>query len=136
MVKSPMDRYADRNKLAGRFGGETGLDLVVPRLSVIPVSELRRKRSTRGRRRTGLEGSITSRPSTGAAESGEGQRMPHVEERAPLRLGLTPDTWRIIGYVRDLVIILGILFGAMYFSEHPEKFDAFLYWAIGHYYRH
>jgi hypothetical protein len=62
--------------------------------------------------------------------------MPHVEERAPLRLGLTPDTWRIIGYVRDLVIILGILFGAMYFSEHPEKFDAVLYWAIGHYYRH
>jgi hypothetical protein len=62
--------------------------------------------------------------------------MPHVEERVPLRFGLAPDTWRIIGYVRDLVIILGILFGAMYFYEHPEKFNAFMYWAIGHYYRH
>jgi hypothetical protein len=47
-----------------------------------------------------------------------------------------PDTWRIIGYVRDVIVILGILFGAMYLYEHPEKFDAFLYWAIGHYYRH
>jgi hypothetical protein len=23
----------------------------------------------------------------------------------------------------------------MYFYEHPEAFDAFLYWSIGHYYR-
>jgi hypothetical protein len=38
--------------------------------------------------------------------------------------------------VRDIVIILGILFGVMYFYEHPEAFDAFLYWSIGHYYRH
>jgi hypothetical protein len=50
-------------------------------------------------------------------------------------MALTPDTWRIIGYVRDIVIILGIMFGAMYFYEHPEAFDAFLYWSIGHYYR-
>jgi hypothetical protein len=62
--------------------------------------------------------------------------MGHVEERAPVRLGLTSDTWRTIGYVRDLIVILGILFGAMYFYDHPEAFDAFMYWSIGHYYRH
>jgi hypothetical protein len=61
--------------------------------------------------------------------------MLHAEERRLVRLGLSPGTWRIIGYVRDIVIILGILFGAMYFYEHPEAFDAFLYWSIGHYYR-
>jgi hypothetical protein len=39
-MKSPADRYADLNKLAGRFGGETKLELVVPTLSDIPVSEI------------------------------------------------------------------------------------------------
>jgi hypothetical protein len=29
-----------------------------------------------------------------------------------------------------------IVFGALYFYDHPEAFDAFLYWSIGHYYRH
>jgi hypothetical protein len=61
--------------------------------------------------------------------------MLHAEEKPSVRLGISPDTWRIVGYVRDIVIILGILFGAMYFYEHPEAFDAFLYWSIGHYYR-
>ena len=28
-----------------------------------------------------------------------------------------------------------IMFGAMYFYEHPEKFDAFMNWLIGHRYR-
>jgi hypothetical protein len=51
-------------------------------------------------------------------------------------MALTPDTWRIIGYVRDVVIILGIMVGAMFFYEHPEKFDAFMYWLIGYRYRH
>jgi hypothetical protein len=54
---------------------------------------------------------------------------------ASVRLGLTPDAWRIIGYVRDVVIILGVMFGAMYFYEHPEKFDAFMNWLIGYRYR-
>ncbi len=52
------------------------------------------------------------------------------------KLSSPSDTWRIIGYVRDVAIILGILFGAMYFYEHPEAFDAFMYWLIGHRYRH
>jgi hypothetical protein len=58
------------------------------------------------------------------------------QERERTRFGLTPRTWRLIGYVRDVAIILGIMFGAMYFYEHPAAFDAFLYWSIGHYYRH
>jgi len=62
--------------------------------------------------------------------------MLHVEKKLSAMLGLSPDTWRIVGYVRDIVIILGILFGAMYFYDHPEAFDSFLYWSIGHYYRH
>jgi hypothetical protein len=62
--------------------------------------------------------------------------MLHVEEKPPAAmLGLSPRTWRIVGHVRDIVVILGILFGAMYFYDHPEAFDAFLYWSIGHYYR-
>jgi hypothetical protein len=62
--------------------------------------------------------------------------MLHVEAKQQLRPGFTSRTWRIIGYVRDIVIISGIVFGAMYFYDHPEAFDAFLYWSIGHYYRH
>jgi hypothetical protein len=57
------------------------------------------------------------------------QRRLHV-------MGLTPDTWRIIGYVRGMVIILGIMFGATYVYERPKKFDAFMYWLIGYRYRH
>jgi hypothetical protein len=62
--------------------------------------------------------------------------MLHIPERQSGVMGLTPDTWRVIGYVRDIVIILGIMFGAMYFYEHPDKFDAFMNWLIGYRYRH
>jgi hypothetical protein len=58
------------------------------------------------------------------------------EEKEPTRFGLTLKTWRLIGYVRDALIILGIALGAWYLSEHPEKFDAFMYWIIGYRYRH
>jgi hypothetical protein len=53
-----------------------------------------------------------------------------------LKLGLTPDTWRVIGYLRDVLIILIIALGALYVSEHPEKFDAFMNWLIGYRYKH
>jgi hypothetical protein len=62
--------------------------------------------------------------------------MLHVAEKQQSRLGFTPRTWRIVGYVRDVVIISAVVLGAMYFYDHPEAFDAFLYWSIGHYYRH
>jgi hypothetical protein len=45
--------------------------------------------------------------------------------------GLTPKTWRVIGYVRDAVVILAIVVGGMYILSHPEKVDAFLNWALG-----
>jgi hypothetical protein len=48
------------------------------------------------------------------------------EEKEPMKFGLTPKTWRMIGYVRDALIILGIALGAWHLSEHPEKFDAFI----------
>jgi hypothetical protein len=51
-------------------------------------------------------------------------------------MALTPNTWRTIGYVRDIVVILGIALSALYLSWHPEKFDAFMYWLIGYRYRH
>jgi hypothetical protein len=40
--------------------------------------------------------------------------------------GLTPETWRVIGYVRDAVVILAIVAGGMYVLSHPEKVEAFL----------
>jgi hypothetical protein len=46
-------------------------------------------------------------------------------------MALSPEKWRTIGYVRDAVIILVIAVGGMYILDHPEKFDAFLRWAIG-----
>jgi hypothetical protein len=46
-------------------------------------------------------------------------------------LGLTPETWRVVGYVRDAVVILAIAIGGMYVLSHPEKVDAFLNWMIG-----
>jgi hypothetical protein len=55
---------------------------------------------------------------------------------SPGRRRMKPGTWRVIGYVRDIVIILGIALGALYLSWHPEKFDAFMYWLIGYRYRH
>jgi hypothetical protein len=45
--------------------------------------------------------------------------------------GLTPETWRVIGYVRDAVVILAIVAGGMYVLSHPEKVDAFLTWMLG-----
>jgi hypothetical protein len=36
-------------------------------------------------------------------------------------MALTPDTWRIIGYVRDIVVILGIALGALYLSGTPRS---------------
>jgi hypothetical protein len=48
---------------------------------------------------------------------------------------LPPETRRTIGYVRDALIVLVIAVGGMYVLDHPEKFDAFLNWAIGHHYR-
>jgi hypothetical protein len=44
--------------------------------------------------------------------------------------GMTRETWRIVGYVRDAAIILFIVAGGIYVLEHPEKFDAFLNWMI------
>ena len=55
-------------------------------------------------------------------------------ELAWVRVGCGPPS--LIGYVRDALIILGIALGAWYLSEHPEKFDAFMYWIIGYRYRH
>jgi len=45
--------------------------------------------------------------------------------------GLTPKTWRVIGYVRDAVVILAIVVGGMYILSHPEKVYAFLNWVLG-----
>jgi hypothetical protein len=59
-----------------------------------------------------------------------------LAQRGLCMMALTPDTWRIIGYVRDIVVIIGIALGALYLSWHPEKFDAFMYWLIGYRYRH
>ena len=53
----------------------------------------------------------------------------HGKQRA--MFGLTPETWRAIGYARDALVILVIAIGGMYVLSHPEKFDAFLNWMIG-----
>jgi hypothetical protein len=45
--------------------------------------------------------------------------------------GLTTETWRVIGHVRDAMVILVIAIGGMYVLSHPEKVDAFLNWMIG-----
>ena len=59
-----------------------------------------------------------------------------LAQRGLRMMALTPNTWRTIGYVRDIVVILGIALSALYLSWHPEKFDAFMYWLIGYRYRH
>jgi hypothetical protein len=56
--------------------------------------------------------------------------MLHVESRQRMVLGLTPDAWRAIGYVRDALVILVITVGGMYLLDHPEKFDALLNWML------
>ena len=46
-------------------------------------------------------------------------------------LGLKPDTYEIIGYIRDALVILGIIGVGMYFLSYPDKFDAVLNWLLG-----
>ena len=45
--------------------------------------------------------------------------------------GLAPNTRRVLGYVRDALIILGIAVGGMYVLDHPEKLDDYLSWLLG-----
>jgi hypothetical protein len=48
-----------------------------------------------------------------------------------ITLGLKPDTCEIIGYIRDALVILGIVAVGMYFLSYPDKFDAVLNWMLG-----
>jgi hypothetical protein len=59
-----------------------------------------------------------------------------LESDQHLKLSRAPDTWVVLGYVRDVLVILVIALGALYLSEHPEKFDAFMNWIIGYRYKH
>jgi hypothetical protein len=45
--------------------------------------------------------------------------------------GLTPKTWRVIGYVRDAVVILAIVVGGMYILSHPWESRRVLKLGIG-----
>jgi len=47
------------------------------------------------------------------------------------RVHMTPQTLRVIGYVRDGVIVVGIIAWAIYVFANPGKVDAFLNWMIG-----
>jgi hypothetical protein len=49
--------------------------------------------------------------------------------------GTKSDKRQTIAYIRDGVLILGLALGGMYVLAHPEKFDAFMNWTIGHHYR-
>jgi len=46
-------------------------------------------------------------------------------------LTVSPQTARIAGYVRDAVLIVGIVAWAAYVFSNPLKVDAFLNWVIG-----
>ena len=46
-------------------------------------------------------------------------------------LGLSRETWRVIGHVRDMALILVIAVGGMYVLANSDKFDAFLNWMVG-----
>jgi hypothetical protein len=46
-------------------------------------------------------------------------------------LGLPPETFKHIGYVRDALLILAIAALGTYFLENPDKFDAALNWMLG-----
>ena len=48
-----------------------------------------------------------------------------------MALGLTRETWRVIGHVRDVTVILVIAVGGMYVLSNPAKVDAFLSWMVG-----
>jgi hypothetical protein len=52
-------------------------------------------------------------------------------EEDEMALGLTRETWRVIGHVRDVTVILVIAVGGMYVLSNPAKFDAFLNWMRG-----
>jgi hypothetical protein len=45
--------------------------------------------------------------------------------------GLNSDTYELIGYIRDALVILGIVAVGMYFLSYPDKFDAVLNWMLG-----
>jgi hypothetical protein len=62
--------------------------------------------------------------------------MQHANEKQRLRWGLRPKTWRMLGYARDAFMILAILLAAMYFREHPGKFDTLLNGLISYRHRH
>jgi hypothetical protein len=47
-----------------------------------------------------------------------------------MQLSLTPQTLKIFGYARDVVVIIGIIAWAMYVFANPDKVDAFLNWVI------
>jgi hypothetical protein len=53
-----------------------------------------------------------------------------------MKLSLTPENRRVIGYARDTLVILGIAIGGMYVLSKPEKLDAFLNWMIGRHLAH
>ena len=47
-----------------------------------------------------------------------------------MQLHLTPQAGKIIGYVRDTVVIVGIIAWAFYVFANPDKVDAFLNWML------
>jgi hypothetical protein len=48
-----------------------------------------------------------------------------------ITLGLKPETYEIIGYIRDALIIFGIVAVGMYFLSYPDSFDAVLNFMLG-----
>jgi hypothetical protein len=48
-----------------------------------------------------------------------------------MQLSLTPQALKIIGYVRDTVVIVGIIAWGFYVFANPDKVDAFLNWLLG-----
>lgn len=60
-----------------------------------------------------------------------GDNAPAAVPAGRITLGLKPDTYGIIGYIRDALVILGIVAVGMYFLSYPDKFDAALNWLLG-----
>jgi hypothetical protein len=48
-----------------------------------------------------------------------------------LSLGLQPETYKNIGYIRDALLSLAVIAAGMYLLENPDKFDAVLDWMLG-----
>ena len=46
-------------------------------------------------------------------------------------LGVTARTFAVVGYVRDAVVIVGIVAGGTYLLSSPDKVDALLNWMLG-----